>query len=72
MTQKFAFVKDRKIFCPSEEENLSHPKIYIDLTKNNEKACVIVGKFFDLLGKLENDFIFIYSRLELSAIVQPL
>lgn len=37
-----------------------------------KKPVYIVGKFFDLLGKLENDFIFIYSRLELSAIVQPL
>jgi len=51
MTQKFAFVKDRKIFCPSEEENLSHPKIYIDLTKNNEKACVYCGKIFRFVGK---------------------
>ena len=47
--QEFEFVSKKKVSCDGGGEVLGHPKVFLDMGKNNKIICPYCSKLFNLI-----------------------
>ena len=47
--QEFEIVSEKKVSCDGGGEALGHPKVFLDMGKNNKIICPYCSKLFSLI-----------------------